>query len=478
MGGSAFSPAFNTPRMPPEVYRHVRDDVHRKLRMLFKHVSTPIEAAAKADYGDVDVLVCEEMPWTEEWRGREKSIAEALASFLDAKDHKRDKESEGIQFALPWPDELKVESSSPASADQELSQSLEETSFVIDNNPDPPQPRFIQLDLHICPSLNVYAWQNFRCAHGDFWTIVGSAIRRYGLSFRNSGLYIPIADVEKVNKKLSLIKLSVEPREVLNFLFNDGAEQRFWRNDAFASVEEMCDFIRTQCRFYRPLTEKEMIGDVAEDAEALVQKKDRTCFVKRGSFRYWLEDYVPDHSPEDREKDFKGEYAGMKREEVAEMVKERFHVKKEYEENQKVGLRQMGVDGLWADIRSVIPPLERVLDAAHGPGLGVNFVLRTLRRKVSKETIELKDQQLDGVQRAYREGRFEEVKRWAEENWKEVAEKKKAENEEKSRIHYKAKMERVAAKAAAKERDMEGASVEAEGAREPQLETSRLGEKE
>jgi hypothetical protein len=286
MGGSAFSPAFSTPRMAPEVYRHVRDGVHRKLRALFKHVSTPIEAAAKADYGDVDVLVCEEMPGIEEWRRTENSMAEALASFLDAKAHKRDKESEEIQFALPWPEELKVESSSPASADQELAQSLEETGFVTDNNPDPTQPRFIQLDLHICPSLNVYAWQNFRCAHGDFWIIVGSVVRRYGLSFRNSGLYVLIADVEKVNKKLSLIKLSVEPRKVLNFLFNDGAEQRFWRNDTFASVEEMCDFIRMECRFYRPLREKEVIEEVGEDAEAPVQKKDHTRFVKRGSFRY------------------------------------------------------------------------------------------------------------------------------------------------------------------------------------------------
>jgi hypothetical protein len=449
MGGSAFSPALHTPRMPPQVYRHVRDDVHRKLRTLFKHVSTPIEAAAKVDYGDVDVLVYEEMPWTEEWRGSETGIAEALASFLEAKVYKRDKGSDEIHFALPWPENIMDELSS---SERDLSQSLKKSSLETTTDSSPLQPRFIQLDLHICPSLRVYAWQTFRCAHGDFWTIVGSVVRRYGLSFRNSGFYIRISDVEKVNKRLSLVKLSAEPREVLNFLFNKGAEQRFWKTDAFSSMEEMCDFIRLQCRFYYPLKEKEEVEEIAEDAEAPVRKKDRTSIVKRGVFRYWLEDYVPGHSPGDREKDLKGEYAGMKREEVAEMVKEKFNVKKEYEENQKVGLRQMDVEGLWSDIRSIISLPERSVDGAHGPGLEVNFVLRTIRRKVSREAIGLKDEALDEVQCKYREGRFEEVKIWAEKNWKEVAGKKVAENEEKSRIHYKAKMERVAAEAAAKEK--------------------------
>ena len=57
MGGSAFSPSLFTPRMPPDVYAHVLSEVHRKLRTLYEHVETPVEAPGKVDYGDLDVLV-------------------------------------------------------------------------------------------------------------------------------------------------------------------------------------------------------------------------------------------------------------------------------------------------------------------------------------------------------------------------------------------------------------------------------------
>lgn len=420
--------------MPPGVYHHVRDEVHRNLQTLFKQVSTPTEAAAKADYGDVDVLVCEELV------SGEGPTLEQLETLLGAIAHKHDKGSEQIHFALPWPEDLKHE---PLATDHDLSPPPSQTTLSPDHSP-PSQPRFLQLDLHVCPSLDVYAWQLFRYAHGDFWTIVGSVVRHSGLSFRNSGLYIRIADVEKGNKKLALVQLTQDPGEVLKFLFNDGAAERFWKNDAFASVEEMCDFIRSECTFYRPLREKEAIEEIDEDAEKPVQRKHRSKLVKRRSFRCWLEEYVPKHSPEDREQDFKGLYASLKREEVADMVIDRFDVRKEYEANQKVGLREMGVDRLWAEIRSIIPlPSEKNLEESQKPGLQVSFVLRTLRRKVSKDGVGLKDEQLIEVERAYREGRFEEVKLLAQEHWKEVAEKRMAENEEKSRIHYRTKMERI-----------------------------------
>lgn len=61
MGGIAFSlkdpRGLNTPRMPPEVYRVVRDKCHALLRQRFLAVASPIEAPAKLDYGDVDIFV-------------------------------------------------------------------------------------------------------------------------------------------------------------------------------------------------------------------------------------------------------------------------------------------------------------------------------------------------------------------------------------------------------------------------------------
>lgn len=60
MGGQAFSKGLNalyTPRMPPAVYRYVRDRCHALLRTLFVVVATPIEGPGKSDYGDIDIFV-------------------------------------------------------------------------------------------------------------------------------------------------------------------------------------------------------------------------------------------------------------------------------------------------------------------------------------------------------------------------------------------------------------------------------------
>ena len=431
MGGSAFSPELYTPRMSPAVYQQVRDHVIKTLSTHFKHVECPIEAPAKADYGDIDVLACEPFDknsakQVEEITKTETIDEKQLAVILGAKATKRSNE---LHFALPWPENLAVGTSPLSSAAEQFSQLAVSSSTIS-------PARHIQLDLHICPTPTVYAWQLFRLAHGDFWTIVGSGLRRYGLSFRNSGLYICIADVERVNKKLSLIQLTNEPAEVLSFLFGDGVEGRFWRRDAFESVEGMCDFIRAECKFYRPRKEQETPGDEAHEAEMEVetQKNNRARFTKRSAFRYWLDVYLDQHSADDRANDFKGEYAGLSREEVAEMVKERFGVSEEYEQKQKTGLRQIGVAALWADIRAVVSPAVE--------GTEVNLVVRALRRRLSIESKDRKVEELDEAQRAYREGRFGEVKAWADKSWREVAEAKKRENEEKSRVNYSVKMQR------------------------------------
>jgi hypothetical protein len=125
MGGSAF-PALDTPRMPLSVYQHALKTIHAKLLTLYAQVSTPIEASAKMDYGDVDVLVYQPLPgWkkivgekgvtakvilTEEGEGKETSPTEdELAALLGAKAWKRDKDSEEIHFAIPWPKEFTYE---------------------------------------------------------------------------------------------------------------------------------------------------------------------------------------------------------------------------------------------------------------------------------------------------------------------------------------------------------------------------------
>lgn len=57
MGGSAFNRTFYTPRMPPEVYIRVRDNVNLVLKEFFVKSDSPIEAPSKTDHGDIDVIV-------------------------------------------------------------------------------------------------------------------------------------------------------------------------------------------------------------------------------------------------------------------------------------------------------------------------------------------------------------------------------------------------------------------------------------
>jgi hypothetical protein len=100
MGGSAFTDPNNpaasllTPRMPAPVYLHVRDRALRILRTLYTQAECPIEAPAKADFGDVDILVASP-------HNQANMDTALLAAALGATQYK--KNCPTTNFALPWP---------------------------------------------------------------------------------------------------------------------------------------------------------------------------------------------------------------------------------------------------------------------------------------------------------------------------------------------------------------------------------------
>jgi hypothetical protein len=494
MGGSAFSPTLYTPRMPPDVYAHVLSEVHRKLHILYEHVETPVEAPGKVDYGDLDVLVYSPLVSrnlmvlpTAATEGAE------IALLLGAETWKRARGSEEMHLALPWPKEFasKSEGTSPAEAQTRTAPHSSVisvpndalTQLSLSSTATAPRRAYIQVDLHICPNLKTYSLERLRCAYGDFWSIVGSVIRPYGLSFRPTGLYIRIPEVEKVNRKLALVLFTSSPDGILGFLFKD--VEGWGDRDRFASLEEMCDFIRQNCRFYRPPREqdqhnpedgggaddddeKKQVGARVDLEVAWRKKKDRDRVMKRSGFRYWVEEYIPKHSAADRETGFRGEYADLDRGEVAEIVKKVYGgVAEEYEQKQRLGLRQIHLKQLWTDVRAAVtnPPAvgnETGNEKGKGkdalttdktdteigtstqihPQFNPTFVLRTLRRRLSLEAHEKPDDQLDEMQLAYREGNFKDVKEWAVGNWRDVAEKKWEDNRVNSAAHLREKMER------------------------------------
>ena len=494
MGGSAFSPFLYTPRMPPDVYAHVLSEVHRKLHTLYEHVETPVEAPGKVDYGDLDVLVYSPLV-SRNLMVLPNAVTEGaeIALLLGAETWKRARGSEEMHLALPWPKEFasKSEGTSPTEAQTQTTQNSYAISvpsnalaqLALSSTATAPRRAYIQVDLHICPNLKTYSLERLRCAYGDFWSIVGSVIRPYGLSFRPTGLYIRIPEVEKVNRKLALVLFTSSPDGILGFLFKD--VEGWGKKDRFASLEEMCDFIRQNCKFYRPPREQDQhnpedgggVDDDGEekqagqrsDLEKAWKKKDKDRVMKRSGFRYWVEEYIPKHGAADREAGFRGEYADLDREEVAEIVKKVYGgMAEEYDKKQKVGLRQIDLKQLWTDVRAAVtnPPAvesesdnkgkgkDTLTDDKDGtntgnsnhPQFNPTFVLRTLRRRLSLEAHEKPDDQLDEMQLAYREGRFEEVKGWAVGNWKSVAEEKWEDNRVNSAVHLREKMEREAEK--------------------------------
>ncbi|KAI1799701.1 hypothetical protein F4811DRAFT_542478 [Daldinia bambusicola] len=288
MGGSAFSsgsdPLF-TPRMSPQVYHHVLSTCHAKLRELFTVVASPIEGPAKKDYGDIDILVA--------W-GKDVVLPSSgtngipsselghypleLSSCLLGAKRVIKEQANAAHLAIPWPEELRME------------------------GPSGDGPRYIQVDLRVCDSIEHLNWMLFKHAHGDLWNVLGSTIRPYSLTVDEVGLYIRIPEIEYFNKKQAKVLLTTDPFEILSFL-GLKYESAQWEQP-FDSPEELMEYAAT-CRFLwvRPEpdgnTNTNTNNDSATEAEAgdfdksKMKSNDRRRAKSRELFRRWYEEFIP-----------------------------------------------------------------------------------------------------------------------------------------------------------------------------------------
>ncbi|OTA57685.1 hypothetical protein K449DRAFT_355187 [Hypoxylon sp. EC38] len=256
MGGLAFSSGESplyTPRMSRAVYEHVIKNCQAKLRELFVGIASPIQGPAKKDFGDVDKLVSSLSPSAHD-------PLEAAVRLLGAERYV--KEQANATIAIPWPEDL------PQEVKKE----------------DAKTPRYIQVDLHLCDSLEHLQWMLFKQAHGDLWSILGSIIRPYGLTMDEVGLYIRIPEIESLNKKQAKILLSSEPTQILKFLGlkHSGKE---WE-EPFASVKELFEYVAT-CRLFWVRPEG---GDVDKNK---LKSNDRRRMNYRPIFKKWVEEFLP-----------------------------------------------------------------------------------------------------------------------------------------------------------------------------------------
>ena len=276
MGGKAFTsgPApLSTPRMPPSVYFKLRDQYLHLLRAIFSQAETPIEAPAKASYGDVDIVA------TEPKSSIVSNTTESLAKYLSAERTFKNPGSATTSFAVPYP---------------KYSDS------------------FVQLDLHVCP-LSSYRWQVFFQSHGDLWNLLGTTIRPFGFTANDAGLHIRIAEIERLNRKRSFVFLTNEPKAVLELLGLD--VEAYGR--PFGSVEAMYEYV-ISCRFFKAETY------VRADLKA----NDRKRMAQRELYSRFVEVWLPQNEQRIRTKI--GSESTLTRDDVTDIALDRFGKRNEF----------------------------------------------------------------------------------------------------------------------------------------------------
>ncbi|KAI4157110.1 MAG: hypothetical protein L6R39_000773 [Caloplaca ligustica] len=276
MGGKVFTSGpepLSTPRMTPSVYRSLLDRYLHQLSEIFERVAAPIEAPEKNSFGDIDVIV-----------SGPKTTPFHLDQLATAVTAKRTIVKPPIySFAVPYPD-------------------LEGSS--------------VQLDVQLCKPED-FDWEVFHKGHGDMWNILGPSIRSFGLTANDRGLHLRVPEIERGNKKRSLVLLTADPDTVLDFLRLDKKAYA----ERFNTVDDMFEFA-CSTRFFRPEV-------YVRDG---LKANDRKRMAQRDLYRRFVDDFMPTREgaiPRD------GHAGELTREQVLEDALDRFGKRDEFEARVK-----------------------------------------------------------------------------------------------------------------------------------------------
>ncbi|KAK4659754.1 hypothetical protein QC762_113970 [Podospora pseudocomata] len=271
MGGSAFSDLENppyTPRMPIDIYEQVKASCYTALEKIFLHVANPVEGPAKADHGDIDILVANERRLT-----LQDSDEDTTPSPLPTL-HTKIREALGAEFH----------------------KAVHNTTNLVVPWPGSNGQKHIQVDVRICKNEEELNWYLFKHGHGDLWNLLGSTIRPFGLTVDESSLWIRIPEIEKFDRKKAKILLTKSPTAILTFL--GISLEPFKSGKPFPTVEALYEYVTT-CRYFfvRPASE-ENDGDGAglvggEEGVKKLKSNDRQRMRQRAVYRRWIEEYIP-----------------------------------------------------------------------------------------------------------------------------------------------------------------------------------------
>ncbi|KAG4412352.1 hypothetical protein IFR04_014509 [Cadophora malorum] len=456
MGGSAFA-NLHTPRMRPHVYNRILSQTLTTVQKHFTHVSSPISAPGKLDYGDIDILCFG--PLTPAYNPAvtpKAKVTETVARELGAKEWILGKSGQGMNLAIPWPEDEKdlLEFEKDGTGKADGGKKGDEVEGECEK-----KARFIQVDIHILPTLSSYNWELFHSAHGDLWNILGSTIRRFGLTVNNLGLYLRIPEIELQDRKKSMVFLTDEPNTILEFL---GLDAERWRR-SFESQDEMFAYA-AGCRMFwvkEKLEVGEGEGDVVGKVSAEIaieaqqngdkigavhegqeggtagKKKlkhnDRQRLEKRPIFRSWIEDFIPQCRAQ-------GLYLTMQtsREQIRDEAFVKFGVQEEYERRLKEWNMERHKDELWRGVIKATVPVEEVDPQFRAAS--VKYLKSVIMEGGlwNGEVVQASERDEDG------KWDFEEVRNFVTENWEEAGRLRMAAQQKRAVENMKAKAENKA----------------------------------
>ena len=230
MGGSAFSSGENalfTPRMPKDVYEAVKRRCHAILHEHYEFVESPIDGPGKEDFGDIDFLLAGPTQSTSvNERDRVSAVAKALGAVRCIVN-----QGASSNLALPWP-------TLNLAGDGSVSDAEAKGNHAED--------KYIQVDIHIFKSIQEMNWILFKHGHGDIWSILGSIMRRYGLTVDDGALWLRVPEIEQSNKSKAKVFLTSTPSEVLEFV---GLHSSRYFDGPFEDAQDMYEYI-AKCRMF------------------------------------------------------------------------------------------------------------------------------------------------------------------------------------------------------------------------------------
>jgi len=315
MGGLVFAnmklesgKPVTTPRISPDLYKQVASTCQAQLETVFERVVIPREAPAKADHGDVDYLVGGVKPNVATGDNVWKKLKEVLGADVSRYN------GGSHSYAVPHPE-----------------------------TPD----TYVQVDVELAPgdgtpnAAELYEWTRFMKGDADLLQILGASHRWLGVTCNDKGLHVRVEEIEAYDRKKSMILLTRNPNEVMEFYGLDSA--KYWAG--FNDETELFDWA-TSGRFFYPKQQEKLVETA----------NDRARVQKRSMYNRFANEYMVANP-------LRGASNDWTRKQVLQEALTEFDKQKEYDAVIGKYTSKQAEEVLWKEMSTAIPANTNLVNA-------------------------------------------------------------------------------------------------------------------